>query len=62
MAKRTKEQRQADKDAKKIDRHMAKNEIGQSDGLEVQDGKVVYDPNRDDRSIPFAPTNTPKSE
>jgi hypothetical protein len=62
MGKRTKEEKKADKDQKKIDRHMEKNDIGQSDGLEVQGGDVVYNPSRDERKNPSAPPNTPTSD
>lgn len=60
MAKKTKEQRKAEKDLKKIQRHMKKNKIGQSDGLVVgEDGEVYYEPSMDSRSDPRAPDNTP---
>ena len=60
----SKAERQARRHERKVDRkihkHMKKNDIGQSDGLEVnEDGDVVYNPAGDHRHDPHRPPNTP---
>ena len=56
---KNKEERQAKKDARKIEREMKKEGIGQSDGLVVEEGEVKYDKFQDGRSTPMRPTNVP---
>jgi hypothetical protein len=57
---KNKEKKKQKKTSKKIEKHMDKHKIGQSDGLEVNDnGDVVYNPKRDERSNPTRPPGTP---
>ena len=54
------EDKSADETTDKIKKHMKDNNIGQSDGLFVNDkGAVTYDKNRDFRKNPTTPRNTP---